>query len=285
MDVVDLQPAVERLEENIDALEETLQKLLGSSLEETSRKLPLLDRAKLHVLVTYTLESLLHSYLRLHGVDAKDHPINTELTRLKQYFAKIENLEKQPEKRTMALDQGAARRFISRGLAGNDKFDIARAEKQAKEKARAQLKAALMAQKKQSKPESLALAVATSQESSNDTPQSTSRPQPDSDSDSSSDSESEDETKEIAKDDAAKEFKDSTEYIELATDEPTGRETAKTKAKNRKEEFMSKKAEKRAKREGNQIKNEKQRDVRKEQRLKKKAMKRDKRAKEKGKAK
>jgi transposase len=60
MDVVDLLPAVERLEENIDDLEEALQKLLGSSLEETSRKLPLLDRAKLHVLVTYTLESLLH---------------------------------------------------------------------------------------------------------------------------------------------------------------------------------------------------------------------------------
>jgi hypothetical protein len=54
--------------------------------------------------------------LRLHGVDAKDHPINTELTRLKQYFAKIEDLEKGPEKRTMTLDQGAARRFISRGL-------------------------------------------------------------------------------------------------------------------------------------------------------------------------
>lgn len=60
MDVVDLQPAVERLEENIDDLEEALQKTLGSSLEETSRKLPLLDRAKLHVWVTYTLETLLH---------------------------------------------------------------------------------------------------------------------------------------------------------------------------------------------------------------------------------
>jgi hypothetical protein len=64
MDVVDLLPAVERLEENIDDLEEALQKLLGSSLEETSRKLPLLDRAKLHVLVTYTLESLLHCHKR-----------------------------------------------------------------------------------------------------------------------------------------------------------------------------------------------------------------------------
>lgn len=60
MDVVDLQPAVERLEENVDDLEEALQKILGSSLEETSRKLPLLDRAKLHVWVTYTLETLLH---------------------------------------------------------------------------------------------------------------------------------------------------------------------------------------------------------------------------------
>jgi hypothetical protein len=142
-----------------------------------------------------------------------------------------------------------------------------------------------MAQKKQSKPESPAPAAAVSQESSNDAPQSTSRPESDSDSESSSDAESEDEAEEVAKDDAAKEFRDSTEYIELPTDEPRGRETAKTKAKNRKEEFISKKAEKRAKREGNQIKNKKQHDVRKERRLKKKAMKKDKRAKEKGKAK
>jgi exosome complex protein LRP1 len=59
MEVADLIPLVERLEDNIDDLEEVLEPLLERSLAETSRKLPLLDKAKVHVLLTYTLESLL----------------------------------------------------------------------------------------------------------------------------------------------------------------------------------------------------------------------------------
>lgn len=59
MEVADLMPLVERLEDNVDDLEEVLQPLLERSLAETSSKLPLLDKAKLHVLLTYTLESLI----------------------------------------------------------------------------------------------------------------------------------------------------------------------------------------------------------------------------------
>lgn len=56
------------------------------------------------------------AYLRLHGVDIKEHPVTTELARVKQYFAKIQELEKGPEKRTITLDKKAAGRFISHGL-------------------------------------------------------------------------------------------------------------------------------------------------------------------------
>lgn len=60
MEVADLLPLVERLDYNLDDLEEALGPLLERSLEETSKKLPLLERAKLHVLLTFTLESLLY---------------------------------------------------------------------------------------------------------------------------------------------------------------------------------------------------------------------------------
>jgi exosome complex protein LRP1 len=72
MEVADLLPLVERLEDNVDDLEEALQPLLDSSLAETSKKLPLLDKAKLHVLVTYTLESLLfcETFARHSGLRA-----------------------------------------------------------------------------------------------------------------------------------------------------------------------------------------------------------------------
>ncbi|KAJ5520532.1 Sas10/Utp3/C1D [Penicillium fimorum] len=147
MDPTDLLPLLEQLDDNVDDLEEVLQPILASTLLKSSNKLPVMDKAKLHVLITYTLESLIFSYLRLHGVDAKQHPVFRELTRVKQYFDKIKALETEPEERPMTLDKAAAGRFIKHGLAGNDKYDLERAEKQAKERARAQLKATMLARK------------------------------------------------------------------------------------------------------------------------------------------
>ena len=56
------------------------------------------------------------AYLRLHGVDVKQHPVFRELARVKQYVAKIQALETEPEQRTMTLDKQAAGRFIKHGL-------------------------------------------------------------------------------------------------------------------------------------------------------------------------
>ncbi|EAW21918.1 putative exosome-associated protein [Aspergillus fischeri NRRL 181] len=147
MEAADLLPLLEQLDDNVDDLEEALKPILESPVSETSNKLPVLDKAKFHVLVTYALESLIFSYLRLHGVNAKEHPVFRELTRVKQYYGKIQALETEPEQRTMTLDKEAAGRFIKHGLAGNDKLDMKRKEQEAKEKARAQLKAALLAKK------------------------------------------------------------------------------------------------------------------------------------------
>ncbi|KAJ5624581.1 hypothetical protein N7510_000890 [Penicillium lagena] len=152
MEAPDLLPLLEQLDDNMDDLEEVLEPILGHSLSKASKKLPVMDKAKLHVLVTYTLESLIFSYLRLHGVDAKQHPVFRELTRVKQYFEKIKALETEPEQRTMTLDKEAAGRFIKHGLAGNDKYDLERAEKEAKERARAHLKATLLARKSAATP-------------------------------------------------------------------------------------------------------------------------------------
>ncbi|KAJ5110911.1 hypothetical protein N7532_001446 [Penicillium argentinense] len=147
MDVPDLMPLLEQLDDNVDDLEEVLQPILGQSLAKVSKNLPVMDKAKIHVLATYTLESLIFSYLRLKGVDAKQHPVFRELTRVRQYFEKIKEMEKGPEERPMTLDKAAAGRFIKAGLAGNDKIDLERAEREAKERARAEVKAAILARK------------------------------------------------------------------------------------------------------------------------------------------
>jgi len=59
MEAADLIPLLEQLEDHVDDLEEVLQPLLERPLSSTTKKLPVLDKAKLHVLITYTLESLL----------------------------------------------------------------------------------------------------------------------------------------------------------------------------------------------------------------------------------
>ncbi|KAL3436783.1 Sas10/Utp3/C1D family-domain-containing protein [Aspergillus tetrazonus] len=147
MESADLIPLLERLDDDVDDLEEAIAPILQSTVVETSKKLPVLDKAKFHVMTAYALESLIFSYLRLHGVKATEHPVYRELKRVKQYFDKIKALETEPEQRTMVLDKQAAGRFIKHGLAGNEKLDLQREEQLAKEKARAQLKASLLAKK------------------------------------------------------------------------------------------------------------------------------------------
>ncbi|RMJ22757.1 exosome-associated family [Aspergillus sp. HF37] len=147
MDVPDLLPQIERLDDNVDDLEEAVAPLLNQSLTETAKKLPVLDKAKLHVWTTYALENLIFCYLRLRGANAQQHPVKRELARVKQYFDKIQALETEPEQRKMAVDTQAAGRFIKHGLAGNDRFDMERKEQEAKSKARAQVKAAALAKK------------------------------------------------------------------------------------------------------------------------------------------
>lgn len=81
------------------------------------------------------------AYLRLHGVKARDHPVFRELTRVKQYFDKIKTAENPPTTDSnQSLDKSAAKRFIAAALSGNDKYDLARAEQQAKERTKAHIK-------------------------------------------------------------------------------------------------------------------------------------------------
>lgn len=58
MDVTDITPQLDKLDGELDHLEEVLKPFLGD-LGAVSSKLPLLEKAKLYVLATYAIESLL----------------------------------------------------------------------------------------------------------------------------------------------------------------------------------------------------------------------------------
>lgn len=134
METTDLTPLLEDLTGHIDDLETALAPLLNSPLSSISSRLPLLDKAKLHILTTYAIESILFSALKLNGVDARNHAVFTELSRVKQYFDKIKEAEAKPQQPATTLNKEAASRFIKHGLSGNDKHDRGRVQKQEKER-------------------------------------------------------------------------------------------------------------------------------------------------------
>jgi exosome complex protein LRP1 len=141
----DLPDLVEDLEVNIDELSTALEPLLAKPLHTTASSLPLLDKAKLYVLAAYSIEALLFSALKASGVNATEHAVFKEIARLKGYNSKIKEIEERGIKGSAEgrarLDVGAAQRFIKHGLAGNDRYDLERQERMAKERARAHLKA------------------------------------------------------------------------------------------------------------------------------------------------
>ena len=65
MDVTNITPQLDHLETDLDQLEDALKPLLGN-LGDIAGKLPLLDKAKLYVLATYSIESLLFCKSQLY---------------------------------------------------------------------------------------------------------------------------------------------------------------------------------------------------------------------------
>ncbi|KAK3310760.1 Sas10/Utp3/C1D family-domain-containing protein [Chaetomium strumarium] len=136
MDVTDVTPQLDRLEEELNKAEEVLNPLLGD-IGDISSKLPLLDKAKLYVLATYTIESLLFSALRLNGVDTRNHAVFTELTRVKQYTEKIQKLENPPAPRENMVNTEAAARLLKSDLGDNKDIKAKLTELIAKEREKA----------------------------------------------------------------------------------------------------------------------------------------------------
>ncbi|KAL8925612.1 MAG: hypothetical protein Q9172_002182 [Xanthocarpia lactea] len=115
MDTTNLITLLEVLDDDIDELEDALAPVTNYALGDTASKLPLLDKAQL-----YILELIVAAYLRLNGIDAKEHAVFKELTRVKQYFEKVESVQHIGSRReNLSLDKAAAGRIIKHVLASS----------------------------------------------------------------------------------------------------------------------------------------------------------------------
>jgi hypothetical protein len=63
MDSSNILQLLDQLDDEVDDLEEALSPILEKALSSTVSKLPILDKAKLYVLVTYAIESILFCQL------------------------------------------------------------------------------------------------------------------------------------------------------------------------------------------------------------------------------
>ncbi|OAA45019.1 exosome-associated family protein [Metarhizium rileyi] len=138
-DVKDIIPDLDKLDSQLDKLEDALAPLLNN-LNEKASQLPLLDKAKLFSLTAYAIESLLFSYLRLQGADAQNHAVYAELKRVQKYFGKIKAAEEPEAQRSLVVNQEAAARILKADLADNKSISSKLAERIAEERAKALLK-------------------------------------------------------------------------------------------------------------------------------------------------
>ncbi|KAH6561304.1 hypothetical protein BASA50_003585 [Batrachochytrium salamandrivorans] len=110
--------------------QQALSELLETPLEIQLRTLEPIDKARLLVTLSYTINSLAFVFLKLQGIQPKTHPVKKELDRIKTYFEKIETVSG-GNRNTMQIDQAAAKRFLHHSLAANPelKDEIAKTRK------------------------------------------------------------------------------------------------------------------------------------------------------------
>jgi len=126
---------LDTLDDRLDALLPFLTSLLARNVTDTATSLPVADKARLYVLVTYVLESLLFSYAKLNSLPTTH--VMTELSRVRQYVAKIKAAAAPTTGPTQQLDTRAAGRFIKAALAGNEEYDREKREREEREKVKA----------------------------------------------------------------------------------------------------------------------------------------------------
>ncbi|EIW70752.1 hypothetical protein M231_02594 [Tremella mesenterica] len=104
------------LVESIKAVQDALEPLHQRPFSDTLDELESLDRAKMDILLAYTISDLLWIYLKMKGHDPSLHPVAGELERIRTYYEKIKLVESGSEQRKNKVDVNAARRFIKHHL-------------------------------------------------------------------------------------------------------------------------------------------------------------------------
>eukprot|EP00039_Didymoeca_costata_P025764 m.14190 g.14190 ORF g.14190 m.14190 type:complete len:188 (+) comp5033_c0_seq2:302-865(+) len=116
---------LKRFQEALDGTSEELGALLNTPIAELRKQSAgPLEAAELDLSFAFAINSLFWTYIRLCGDDPKDHPVNRELVRIKEYMKKVQQLKSPPEEPNLRVDKGAAKRFVKAALAPNEAKEV-----------------------------------------------------------------------------------------------------------------------------------------------------------------
>lgn len=114
----DLAEPVTDLTAAISTIEAQVQRLQGASWAATCKGLSPLEVARMHLMVSYTINTLFYVYLKTQGLPTASHPVLEELERVKAYIRKVKEVSQAQAQARGAAPEAAAQRFISDALAG-----------------------------------------------------------------------------------------------------------------------------------------------------------------------
>ncbi|KAI8487664.1 DNA-binding protein c1d [Branchiostoma belcheri] len=99
--------------DSLKAVDDVFKPFLQMALEDLE-KLEALDQAKLHLTAVYAINSLFWIYLTTQGIDPKDHPIKSELDRIRSYMNRVKEIE--VKRKAAKVDKAAAKRIVKNAL-------------------------------------------------------------------------------------------------------------------------------------------------------------------------
>lgn len=123
--------------QSLDTFERALAHIRGKlrplsqiGREETVGALAEGESAKLNAALAYGVVSLYYMLLKTKGVPTTDHPVQNDLTRIKEYMGRLQKVANSAKEKRPQVDVAATKRFIVHGLQGNETYD---AERKARE--------------------------------------------------------------------------------------------------------------------------------------------------------
>lgn len=124
---LDVQSSVDAISSALDSMEDRLAPLLSTPLNEFRSSMTPIECAKFDLGVAYSLNSLFWMYLCTQGISPHDHPVKSELGRIKDCIVRVQKIESDAttagdtttSNANKSLNKAAAKRFISAALAGD----------------------------------------------------------------------------------------------------------------------------------------------------------------------